>query len=327
MVRPGELNLMTAGAGICHSEVSTAGSHRSCTASSCGSRCPTPTATPAATSPTTFRGPAPWRERTVRVFLGELGGQPLPGAHLHAAARRPGRPRVPAPTVTLDVDRTFEHGVLLDQGERGGGGTHARRRRSLRISRPATIRLALANRGDGPARVLLLGGPPFGEQLVMWWNFVGRSHDDIVGLPRSSGRTTTRASAPSPAIPGAAPARTAAADHDPASPVPIPRPQETMTTDRTGAATTVTEEPGPLHHRRRRADRRPGRLRRPRRASASSPTPRSTAPSGPRAGDHPGRPRRWTPTRKAGLRIVPACSMVADYIDKHPEFADLTDPV
>jgi hypothetical protein len=28
--------------------------------------------------------------------------------------------------------------------------------------------------------VLLLGGEPFEEQIVMWWNFVGRSHDDIV---------------------------------------------------------------------------------------------------------------------------------------------------
>ena len=40
-------------------------------------------------------------------------------------------------------------------------------------------RLELVNRGQGPARVLLLGGPPFPEQLVMWWNFVGRSHEDI----------------------------------------------------------------------------------------------------------------------------------------------------
>ena len=30
-------------------------------------------------------------------------------------------------------------------------------------------------------------------------------------------------------------------------------------------------------------------------------------------------------TREAGLRVVPACSMVADYIEKHPEFADITD--
>jgi hypothetical protein len=34
--------------------------------------------------------------------------------------------------------------------------------------------------GPAGARVLLVGGAPFGEQLVMWWNFVGRSHDDIV---------------------------------------------------------------------------------------------------------------------------------------------------
>ena len=44
--------------------------------------------------------------------------------------------------------------------------------------------LSLTNRGDGPARALLLGGPPFGEELVMWWNFVGRSHDDIVAYRR-----------------------------------------------------------------------------------------------------------------------------------------------
>jgi hypothetical protein len=27
--------------------------------------------------------------------------------------------------------------------------------------------------------VLLLGGKPFGEKILMWWNFIGRSHDDI----------------------------------------------------------------------------------------------------------------------------------------------------
>ncbi|MDG4667380.1 GNAT family N-acetyltransferase [Mycobacterium sp. 236(2023)] len=32
-------------------------------------------------------------------------------------------------------------------------------------------------------------------------------------------------------------------------------------------------------------------------------------------------------TRAAGLRIVAVCSMVAGYIDKHPEFNDIVDPV
>ncbi|MDO5635495.1 MAG: pirin-like C-terminal cupin domain-containing protein, partial [Micrococcus sp.] len=33
--------------------------------------------------------------------------------------------------------------------------------------------------GDDGARLLLIGGPPFGEQIVMWWNFIGRTHDEI----------------------------------------------------------------------------------------------------------------------------------------------------
>ena len=34
--------------------------------------------------------------------------------------------------------------------------------------------------GREGARVLLLGGEPFGEEVVMWWNFIGRSHDEVV---------------------------------------------------------------------------------------------------------------------------------------------------
>ena len=44
----------------------------------------------------------------------------------------------------------------------------------------ATPTLALTNTTDSPARALILGGPPFEEEIVMWWNFVGRSHEDIV---------------------------------------------------------------------------------------------------------------------------------------------------
>jgi redox-sensitive bicupin YhaK (pirin superfamily) len=33
---------------------------------------------------------------------------------------------------------------------------------------------------DESGRVLLVGGEPFDEQIVMWWNFIGRDHDEIV---------------------------------------------------------------------------------------------------------------------------------------------------
>ena len=39
--------------------------------------------------------------------------------------------------------------------------------------------LTVTNTGTEPARAVLLGGTPFGEELMMWWNFVGRSHEEI----------------------------------------------------------------------------------------------------------------------------------------------------
>ena len=47
---------------------------------------------------------------------------------------------------------------------------------------PGARRLRLSNPSDERARVVLLGGEPFEEQIVMWWNFVGRSHDEIAAF-------------------------------------------------------------------------------------------------------------------------------------------------
>jgi redox-sensitive bicupin YhaK (pirin superfamily) len=33
---------------------------------------------------------------------------------------------------------------------------------------------------SAPAKLLFLGGEPFAEEIVMWWNFIGRSHEEIV---------------------------------------------------------------------------------------------------------------------------------------------------
>lgn len=176
LVRPGELNLMTAGAGICHSEVSTAAttvlhgvqlwvalpdSDRD-TARDFAHFAPAPVFVPGA---------------VVRVFLGELAGSrspvhtftPLLGAQVDLD---------PGAQVELAVNATFEHGVLLDQGRLEVAGTVID---IADLAYQGTGRdvLTLHNTGDGPARAILLGGPPFDEQLVMWWNFVGRSHDEI----------------------------------------------------------------------------------------------------------------------------------------------------
>ncbi len=180
-VRPGELNLMTAGAGIAHSEIS---------------------APPAAENTQVLHGAQLWvalpesaRHRApsfetfiptpiqvgaavVRVFLGELAGArstartftPLLGAQLDIPA---------GASVRLDVDPAFEHGVLVDAGEvrverEAVPAAH------LAYLAPGRQRIEIA--ADTDARLLLLGGEPFPEHIVMWWNFIGRDHDEIVGF-------------------------------------------------------------------------------------------------------------------------------------------------
>jgi quercetin 2,3-dioxygenase len=177
MVRPGELNLMTAGAGICHSEVSVESA-----AALHGVQLwvALPDAARGADRDFAHYVPRPISlpGAIARVFLGELAGArspvhaftPLLGAQLDLDGRA---------AVDIDLDPTFEHGVLCDLGTVEMRGTTLSTA-ELGYQGVGSPRLRLRNMGDQPARVLLLGGTPFPEALLMWWNFVGRSHDEIV---------------------------------------------------------------------------------------------------------------------------------------------------
>lgn len=177
LVRPGELNLMTAGAGICHSEVSVEpgavlhgvqlwvalpDSDRD-TGRGFAHHVPDPVALPGAVA---------------RVFLGELAGTrspvhtftPLLGAQIDLDGKT---------ELHIDVDPAFEYGVLCDSGTVALSGTPLAVA-DLGYQGPGSALLHLRNVWDRPARVVLLGGAPFTEELLMWWNFVGRDHDEIV---------------------------------------------------------------------------------------------------------------------------------------------------
>jgi redox-sensitive bicupin YhaK (pirin superfamily) len=178
MVRPGEVNLMTAGRGISHSEVSprsttTLHGAQLWVALPDSDRNTDPGFAHHAPAPVTGSG---W---TARVLLGSLLGDtspvptytPLLGAELVLE---------PGTTLLLDVDATFEHGVLVDAGVLRVAGTEAKQHELAYVPPgPATLDLEAH---DGPVRLLLLGGPPLGESIVMWWNFVGRSHEEIVAF-------------------------------------------------------------------------------------------------------------------------------------------------
>ena len=179
LVRPGELNLMTGGRGICHSEVSTPG-----TTTLHGVQLWVALPGHARDAPRDFvhHVPAPVQRdgAVLRVFLGTLAGvrspvpthSPLLGADVVLA---------PGARLELDVDAGFEHGVLVDQGPLELDGCPLRPG-ELGFTATGRSSLVLVNRGAAPARALLLGGEPFAEQIVMWWNFVARSHEEIVSM-------------------------------------------------------------------------------------------------------------------------------------------------
>lgn len=179
MVRPGEVNLMTAGAGIQHSEVSTP-----------------PISTLHGVQlwvalPNSARHVAPFFEHhvpavetfggaTVRSFVGSLLGSllgnsspvttfsPLVGAQVDLPA---------GATVELPADPTFEYGALVDFGDITVNNTVVA---ASQLAYLAPGRTSITLTATSASRLIVLGGEPLSEQIVMWWNFIGRSHDEIV---------------------------------------------------------------------------------------------------------------------------------------------------
>lgn len=174
-VRPGEVNLMTAGRGVSHSEFSTPGTRELHGAQLW-------LALPDATRhvPPSFehhRAEVVTGEGTrLEVFLGSLAGvvspvrthTPVVGAQVDLDA---------GATLVLDLDPRFEHGVLLDAGELEIDGVGVPLHHLAYVP---TGRDRLVLRAGARVRALLIGGEPLGEQIVMWWNFVGRSHEEVV---------------------------------------------------------------------------------------------------------------------------------------------------
>ncbi|HYY12348.1 MAG TPA: pirin family protein [Kineosporiaceae bacterium] len=174
LVHPGELNVMTAGRGIAHAEdtVSPAGSTQHgvqlWTALPDADRAQPPHFEHHADLPVVT---APGLRAT--VFMGALDGarsaaaaySPLLGAEVLLAA---------GARATLPLDADFEHGVLAVEGEPVVAGVRVGVSSLLHLP-PGRTSLTV----EGPGRFLLLGGTPFGEDLLMWWNFVARDHDEI----------------------------------------------------------------------------------------------------------------------------------------------------
>lgn len=80
-------------------------------------------------------------------------------------------------TVRIETDATYEHGLLALTGNVHAQGKQLPVHHLGYLATGA--RTVEIRSGSAPARLVVLGGPPFGEQTLMWWNFVGRTHEEI----------------------------------------------------------------------------------------------------------------------------------------------------
>ena len=176
LVRPGQLNLMTAGHGISHSEQSPP------------NRSPFLHGVQLWTAlPNRDRDVGPHFEHhpdlrvltdsrvTVKMIMGELAGtrspadvySPLVGAE---AVLEPGA------DCRLPLQPSWEYAALTLVGSVDVDGVALAPGPLLYLG---SGRSGLPLRANHGGRLLLIGGEPLEQHIVMWWNFVGCDHDDI----------------------------------------------------------------------------------------------------------------------------------------------------
>ncbi len=180
VIRPGQVNLMTAGRGISHTEESVPGGRHLHAAQLW-------IALPEAhrrTDPRFDHYPdlPVWEAQgvTFTLLTGEFAGHraptlafsPLVGLDLAAAS---------AVSLALPLREDFEYGLLPLEGE-------------LEIEGKTFPPNELAYLGRGRSRVdlvlpeggraILVGGEPLGEEILIWWNFVGHSKAEIIEAQR-----------------------------------------------------------------------------------------------------------------------------------------------
>ncbi len=174
-IRPGQLNLMTAGHGIAHAEETPVG--REGRLHGVQFWVAQPEATRHGAGAFEHHGELPEVGTGVlraTVLVGSLfdatsparADSPMVGADL----------RIGAGLVELPLDPAFEHAVVpLDGAIRVGGTAVARDALVHLPPGPSSVELESTDAG----RALLVGGEPFEAPVLMWWNFVARTRDEI----------------------------------------------------------------------------------------------------------------------------------------------------
>jgi redox-sensitive bicupin YhaK (pirin superfamily) len=176
LIRPGELNLMTSGHGVVHSEHGPSAGHAG-TVHLAQMWVALPESRRHGDAAFEHHADLPTVEHDgarVTVILGSHDGAASPAT-------------VHTPIVGLDVrahgatnlplNRDFEYAAIVVEGDAVIAGEPLAPGELLYLGRGRTD---LTLTAQEPARLMLLGGEPFESPIVMWWNFVGRTREEIV---------------------------------------------------------------------------------------------------------------------------------------------------
>jgi redox-sensitive bicupin YhaK (pirin superfamily) len=179
-IAAGQLNLMTAGHGVSHSE-ETAGVYEG----------PLEGIQLWIAQPEATRDGAPRFEHLphlpvveleaglATVLVGSFAGLESPARHDTALI---GVDLALERSASIALEPSFEHALIV---LRGGVELEGRSLAPGQLAYLAPGRSALQIDVTQHGRIMLLGGLPLGEELVMWWNFVARSRDEVREAYRS----------------------------------------------------------------------------------------------------------------------------------------------
>ena len=210
VIRPGQLNLMTAGRGVAHAEEPRAGG----AAGFQGLQLwvAQPDATRHGDPAFEHHAELPrvdLASGVATVLVGELAGARSPARRDtdHVGAELDLR----AGTTVVPLRPADEHALVVVEGavRVGGPGDAGTIVTPGHLAYLGLGRDELAVAADGPARALLVGGVPFPGPVLMWWNFVARTHDEVdaaradweAGTDRFAPVDTSLARIPAPRTP------------------------------------------------------------------------------------------------------------------------------